>query len=303
MKKIPYLILAGSLLATVAIAQQAAMRAGRPLRPGPGHDKPVHHSRMVYVITDSQFGVVDLHSGSFVPIGPGLPQDPAEAVGGGLIPGPGTSLLTLGFAGNLEAINPRTGKTTVVGPTGLADCATPVSPCGLRSANIIAELDGDFYATDFANNLYTLNAKTGATRLIGPTGIPPLTIIPFSPNSDGTLNVYAESLFGAHGKLYATFATAMLNPETHAATTVIPGALYQINPATGHTRLIAPTSSSNLTSIVNLNDTIYAFDAAAGQVVTLDISSGKTTPVTDLDPDAGVIAGAARDRAGAEGGH
>ena len=54
----------------------------------------------------------------------------------------------------------------------------------------------------------------------------------------------------------------------------------------------APTDTS-LTSTVNVNETIYAFECAAtGQVVTLDVRNGLTTAVSDLDPAAGLIGGA-----------
>ena len=246
------------------------------------------HRLLVYVINGGfQFGAVDLRSGTFLPIGPGLPPD----VGAGLVAGRGRSLLTLSFSGNLAAINPVTGATTVVGPTGLSDCTTPMSPCGPKSPGVLGNLGDTYYATDFSQNLYSVNPKTGAAKLIGLTGIPAITFAPFSENPDGSLNVYAESLFSARGKLYANFATAMLNPATGAVTPVIPGTLYEINPNTGHARLIAPTDA-NLTTIVTVNETVYGFDAATGQVVTLDLRNGLTTAVSDLDPAAGVIAGA-----------
>jgi len=56
--------------------------------------------------------------------------------------------------------------------------------------------------------------------------------------------------------------------------------------------MVAPTETT-LSSIVNVNDTIYAFNASTGQVVILDVTSGQTTVVTDVDPAAGVVAGAA----------
>jgi hypothetical protein len=147
-------------------------------------------SLLVYVITGSpQFGAVDLHSGTFLPIGPSLPPE----VGGGLVQGPGKALLTLGFSGNLVAIDPVTGITSVVGHTGLGDCTTPASPCGPNSANGIGRFDGAFYATDFANNLYSLNPKSGTARLIGLTGIPALPFSPLSVNPDGSQNVFNET--------------------------------------------------------------------------------------------------------------
>ncbi len=72
----------------------------------------------------------------------------------------------------------------------------PISSAGLTAR---------YYATDFAQNLYSVDPTCGAAKLIGPTGIPALTFAPFSENPDGSVNVYGESLFSAHGKLYAFF--------------------------------------------------------------------------------------------------
>jgi hypothetical protein len=81
---------------------------------------------VVYVITGaSQFGALDLVRGTFLPIRP-LPTD----LGGGLVPGLRGSLLTLSFNGNLTAIDPATGITSLVGRTGLVDCSTPSSLYG-----------------------------------------------------------------------------------------------------------------------------------------------------------------------------
>lgn len=243
---------------------------------------------VVYVITGgSEFGAVDLSSGTFLPIGPSIPPD----LGGGLVPGPRGALLTLSFSGNLVAIDPATGATSVVGSTGLVDCSTPSSPCGPNSANVIGHLDGRLYATDFANNLYSVDAATGAATLIGPTGIPAISFVPFSANPDGTLNVYSESLFSVRGRLYATFGTAAINPKTGTATDVIPGAVYEIDRKTGQAMLIAPTDT-HLTSVVNVSDAVYAFDVATHQVVTLDVRTGQIMPLTDPGSVAGLIGGA-----------
>ena len=233
-----------------------------------------------------QFGIVNLGSGAFLPVGPGIPPD----VGAGLVTGPGRSLLTLAFSGNLDAIDPLTGKTVVVGATGLGDCSMPSSPCGRNSANALGSLDGTVYATDFANNLYSVNPSTAKARLIGATGIPGLPFAP-GPNPDGTTNVYDESLFSFGGKLYANFAAAVLDSEG-VPTIVVQPAIYEINTKTGQARSIAATDLG-LLSIVNVGDTVYAFSAATGEVVTLDPGNGQTHAVSDLDPAAGLIAGAA----------
>ena len=299
------LLLTTTAFAALALAQplqSTASFGGDPnaqpfRRQGPGYGSghrpsddsaSAKRSHLVYVITGGlEFGTLDLHSGTFLPIGPSLPPD----VGQGLVRGPGKSVLSLAFSGNLVAIDPVTGVTRVVGATGLSDCSTQTSPCGPHSANVIGSLDGRLYATDFANDLYSVNPVTGAARLIGPTGMPALTFIPFSTNADGTVNVYSESLFSARGKLYANFATLTVDFATGTSKVVIPGALYQINPETGHARLIAPTDP-NITAAVNVNDIIYGFDIALGEVVTINLTNGQTLPVTKVDSAAGGIAGA-----------
>ena len=155
---------------------------------------------------------------------------------------------------------------------------------------MIGRLGGSFYATDFANNLYSVDPATGAATLIGPTGMPEVKLAPFSQNPDGTFNVYSENLVSAHGRLYANFATATTDFVT--VTPVIPGALYQIDPSTGRATWIAPTDT-NITAMVNVHDTVYAFDVYTNQVLTLDLTTGQTTPVSDVDPAVmSLIAGA-----------
>jgi hypothetical protein len=287
-------LLMASLLTPFAGADQTSHFAGRrgfaynPERRTAQASAQLSADLMVYAITIGfEFGAVDLRSGTFLPIGPGLPPD----VGDGLVPGPGRSLFSLGFTGNLDAIDPVTGQTSVVGPTGLGDCSTLASPCGPDSANWIGLFDGHYYVTDFANNLYSLDPKTAATRLIGPTGIPAITAAPFSENPDGSVNVFGSSLFSARGKFYAYFATLTVNFATGTFTPIIPGAIYEIDPATGHATMVAPTETT-FSAIVNVNNTIYAFNAWTGEVVILDVTNGHTTVVTGVDPGVGPIAGA-----------
>ncbi|MDQ6662930.1 MAG: hypothetical protein M3Z23_00885, partial [Acidobacteriota bacterium] len=131
----------------------------------------------------------------------------------GLVPAANGSLLTLTSSGNLDSINPATGVTTLIGPTGLADCSLTTSRCGPTSANALGGLGGTVYATDFNGDLYTVNPLTGAAKLIGSTGIPAVPAIPFTTNSDGSINFFDENLFAAGGKLYANFDAATFNPE------------------------------------------------------------------------------------------
>ncbi len=292
MKSILTSIAAATLLATLAVAQPYHGRS-LPFKPGArASNAPAlpGNRLLVYVITVGfEFGVLDLASGAFLPIGPALPG----SVGDGLIPGPRTSLLSLAFDGNLVAIDPATGKTSVVGPTGLGDCTTPASPCGPNAALWIGNFDGGYYATDFAQNLYSVNPDTGAAKLIGLTGIPPLTFAPFSLDADGvSFDVFSEALFSSRGKLYAYFSTVAVNFSAGTSRVLTPGAIYQIDPKTGHATFIAPVST-NMSTMVDMNGTVYGFDPSAGQVVTLDVTTGQTNPVSTVDPAVMVVAGAA----------
>jgi hypothetical protein len=232
------------------------------------------------------FGTINLATGLFQQIGPNLPVGAQ-----GLAPGPNGSLLTLAFSGDLLAINPTTGATTVIGPTGLADCSTPASPCGPTSTGPLTALGGTVYATDISNNLYTVDPLTGHTTLIGQNGMP---AVPFQPGipTNGTLPIFDEALFAASGQLYATFDAAILDFATGTFTQVIEPSLYRIDPATGRATLVAPTAFA-LNAAVVVNGTAYAFNVAQGQIVTLDLTNGNTSPVSTFGPgNEFIIAGA-----------
>jgi hypothetical protein len=260
-------------------------------------DRGTTPNPMLYVLTNDPasgapgFGLADPANGSFVPIGDAsaLPPD----LGHALLPTAGASLLSLGFSGNLYSIEPRTGKARLRGTTGLGDCTTPASPCGSNSANTIAYFDGKYYALDFSQNLYSLDPGTGATKLIGPTGIPMVNFVPgaIDPGS-GKLNLYFESVFSFRGNLYANFDESQLDLTTGELTAVVHAALYEINPRTGHTRVIGPTDQGLLT-IVTVNGTVYAFDAPNDRFLTLDVTSGQTQPAHAFSPAGGLVCGAA----------
>src|ERR1035437_2793982 len=144
---------------------------------------------IVTVITGSQqIGQMDLATGSFSPTG-SIPPTIQY-----LVPGPNGSTLTQSFDGNLDSINLNTGAISVIGPTGFADCSSPASPtCGPNSQLSFGSAGGTLYATDFANNLYTLNPATGNATKVGATGIPGIPFIPVSTNPDGSFNFYASA--------------------------------------------------------------------------------------------------------------
>lgn len=243
----------------------------------------------VYVVTGTpQFGTVDLNTGTFTAIGPGQPVQTE-----GLVPGPNGSLLSLGINGDLYSINPASGVTTLVGPTGLADCSLPTSPCGLNSANTLGELNGTIYATDFAENLYSVNPSNGQVTKIGATGMPTVTFVPLStPNPDGSLNFYDSGLYDQNGKLYGSFDTGTVNFSTGVITTVIPDELYQIDPVTGLAASVGSTAFG-IDGVADVNGTDYTFANTTGQILTMNLANGDATVVGALDPSAGLIFGAA----------
>jgi hypothetical protein len=246
--------------------------------------------KAVYVVTGSQqFGTVDLATGAFHQIGPGTPEPDSS-----LVPGPHGMLFSLAtLSGSLVSINPATGATTVIGPTGLGS-----------SAFDLAEAGGKLYMTDFSNNLYSVNAASGAATLIGPTGIPPDPAVPFTFNpDDGTFNLCDETLYGVGDKLYATFDSFKLDPATLAVTQTTAPDLWQIDPATGLATLVAPTTLM-LGASADMDGTFYAFHlvptafssfgpVAFSQLVTLDLTNGNITFVRNIDSAAGPIFGAA----------
>ncbi len=235
------------------------------------------------------FGTIDLKTGAFHQVGPNAPPEGLFGLAGG----DSGTLIALTYASNLERFNPASGVTTLIGATGLGDCATLTSPCGPTSGATIGGLAGKIYATDFQNSLYGVNPATGKATLIGPTGMPGIPFVPGSPNPDGTLNFYDEAIFGFEGKLYITFDTWVFDPNTGTTESVItPGGLYEVDPATAKATLVGPTDLG-IGAVVNLDGTLYAFNNPDLGIYTLDGATGKTTFTgVHFDPAAGVIQGA-----------
>jgi outer membrane protein assembly factor BamB len=243
----------------------------------------------VYVVTaEQQFGIVNLTTGAFRPIGSGTPEPD-----GNLVRGAGGMLFSLAsLSGNLVSINPGTGATTVIGPTGLGSFAFALAGAG-----------GRLYLTDFDNNLYHVDAATGTATLIGPTGIPrDPGFPPGSVNPDGTLNFCGETFYGVGDKIYATFHAFRIDPVTLAVSVEAAPKLWEIDPHSGLARLIGETSPDLLTS-VRVDGRFYAFRSvftafsdfgpvSSTQLYSLDIGTGKATFLRNIDPAAGPIFGA-----------
>ena len=211
---------------------------------------PASVGPFVYVVTfNNQFGAVNLATGAFRQIGPPSPEGVDNLVWWN------RSLLSLAVSGELERINPATGETSDIGPTGL----------GFNALDL-GEVRGKLYATDFSNNIYSVSPDTGEATFLRATGIPPIPAAPFSTNSDGTVNLFDESLYGVGGKLYATFDGFTIDPNSLAETpddqrtefNCCGPTLYKIDPSTGVATAIGSTDL-NLGSAVEVNGKFYVF--------------------------------------------
>ena len=273
---------------------------------------PASAAPFVYVVTLSQqFGTIDLANGKFQPIGNGTPDlltnlvrcpdlliNSVRCEDGSLL-----TLTTFPTLGSLAKIDPATGAESVIGATGLS-----------FNAFDLAEVRGKLYLTDFGNvpypqNLYSIDLTTGVAAPNPPsTGVPGDPNIPLTFNSDGTFNLCDEGLYGIAGKLYATFDSFAIDPRQTPPTRTheyVSPRVYQIDPFTGATEVVANTDWA-LTAIVEVDGTIYAFRGVTdgfdwdiglpighAELVTLDLKTGKTNKIADLDKSLGAIFGAA----------
>lgn len=245
---------------------------------------------IVYVINGSQqLGTIDLTTGTFQSIGPGPNQNALGYFG--LAAGPNGTLETFLYNGDVDSINPATGIATDIGSSGLVKCTTfYASPCPPNTANDIGTSGGEIYATDYQNRLYGLNPLTGAATLIGSTGIPAFVS---GANPDGTVTFYDEAIFGGPGGLYITFDSFEFNLNTFTiGSVVVSPELYRIDTSTGGATALGPTSLG-IGAVITVNATSYAFDDITDQIESLNLANGNTTFVSNFDPAAGVIQGAA----------
>ncbi len=249
----------------------------------------------VYVVTLSQqFGTIDLANGKFQAIGSGTPDGLSNLV---WWKGSLRTLTTFPTLGSLAKIDPATGEETVIGATGLSFNAFDLS-----------KVRGKLYLTDFSNNLYSVDPLTGIATPTASTGMPPDPNIPLTFNNDGTFNLCDEGLYGIAGKLYATFDSYAIDPTQTPPTIAheyVSPRVYEVDPFTGTTTVLADTDWQ-LSAIVEADGKVYAFKAvidgfdwsidvpiAHAELDTLDLKTGKTHKIADLDPSLGPIFGAA----------
>ncbi len=121
--------------------------------------------------------------------------------------------------------------------------------------------DGTYFGIDMVNgNLYSINLQSGATTLVGATGIPNI----------GTNCGYNTSLAGSATVLYYTVAYTGAS-----CTSPQPDTLYQINPQNGTpTTADVPTSMTGFVGSAFVNGTLYGF-TGDGKEYAIDPASGE----------------------------
>ena len=244
----------------------------------------------VYTINGGgQFGSVNLSTGTFTPIGPGLPEGTD-----GLVAGPGGNLLTVGGSGNLYSINPFTGVAITIGNTGLTPSTEPV--------NSLGGLNGSVYALDANNSLYSVNTATGVATLIGSTGMPG------DPGCGNFPNLCDEAMFSYNGNLYATYDAWLVGPDGYTTTILDNPALWEIDPTTAAATFVASTGLRIL-SLAEDNGSVVGFEGFPSatnplpnplvEAINLDPTNGNTSGIVSLGTDTGPMFGVAPETAAA----
>lgn len=234
------------------------------------------------------FGMVISRTGAFQPIGPVEPDGYF-----GLAPGPHGSLLSLTYTAKLVSIDRETGIPTQIGPTGLDSCLIPTPSCPSTTAFSLGALGRNIFATDWANDVYSVDPQSGiATLLTSNSGLPSSPFVPGSQNEDGTYNFADEAIWESCGKLYLTYDALVFDPVNFSVVDVVVSpTLYLIDPATGQATAIGQTALG-IGGAYESDGRDYAFDDLTGQILQLDLKNGNATPVGNFAPAAGVIQGA-----------
>ena len=134
-------------------------------------------------------------------------------------------------AGNLGTVDVATGNVNVIGNSGRV------------LTDIAFDSAGNLFGVDF-DNLYSVNATTGATTLIG---------------SLGPVTSFNALVFGSNGTLYGASNN-----------------LYTVNTSTGAATSIGPIGFASAGDLAFLNSVLY-LTTSNGQLVSLNTATGAGT--------------------------
>ena len=215
---------------------------------------------LVYVVNFSgQFGLLDVGTGVFTPVGPGLANTPTGIAGA-----PGGPFYTVdGVTGHLLRIN-RDGTNTDVGDTRTG---SNNGPTGLSLIGSL--LDGTMYGIDFSNRLYRINTNTGVTQALQVLSLPPQ-----EQQYDGNM---LTSLTGDASYLYYTL-------EIVDGQRKLPPTIFTIDPVKQQVINSKPMSKVVTQAIGSgmINGVLYLF-GGLGQVYRADPATGTASVVSKYD--------------------
>jgi hypothetical protein len=183
---------------------------------------PCAADHIVYTINGgSQFGLVDLATGAFAPVGAPLPY-PVSGIGYG----PDGKLYSLDATNSLIRINTSTGAVSTVGPSGIP--LLPFQP-GWVAVGFVATGSGGLYGISWDNILYRFDPATGAGTMVGATGLPVVDVNAFL---SGTAN-FLKGMAGLRNEVYLSYHAFNLDQNGIPSSNISPAALYRVDLITG----------------------------------------------------------------------
>ena len=217
------------------------------------------------------FGTLNLKNGLYSPIGTTMVDE--------ITAGPRGAVVGFDGGGGFYSVAAN-GTDTLITQTGLhTDEPAFITNSGLDTDERDSSADGTLYMDDLASHdLYRINPKTGAIRLVGFTGF--VNLLP---------DYLALTLIaGQTDRLYG-ITTGF---DSTTGKVVEHSRLYKIDRETGTARFIVDVNDDNVDCALIAGGTAYLFDNTA-EVSTLNLATGAVTPLYDLSASLGGIAGIA----------
>jgi hypothetical protein len=213
-----------------------------------------------YVINFSgQFGTMDLTTGAFTPLGPGVASNSA----GGLAGAPGGPFYGVDASGHLLRFS-TAGAVTDVGDTGTG---ASVGPNGI---SVIGGLtNGAVFSLDFSNRLFSVDTATAGLSLLGSPLLPTQETsydagnMATSFNGDGTHLFYTLEIFSGPNQTGPSLFR--IDPATLQVTT------------TAMTGLPSPIIGSGF-----VGGLLYGF-TVGGEILQIDTLTGAASVVGNYD--------------------
>ena len=217
------------------------------------------------------FGTLNLKNGVYSQIG--------TTMVGEITAGPAGGLRGFDGTGGFYRVSTN-GTDTLITQTGLhTNEPAFITNTGLDTDERDSKADGTLYMDDLAtHDLYRINAKTGAIRLVGFTGF--VNLLP----DYLTLTLIAgqtDTLYGITTGFDSTTGKVIEHSR-----------LYKIDRETGTSRFIVDVNDDNVDCALIAGGTAYLFDNTA-EVSTLNLGTGAVTPLYNLSASLGGIAGIA----------